>query len=70
MRSLAEVGITYGGERTAPGVAHDCRHPDCDEHYVVRINGTWAQAFHNERDARIWAGPQARRVSAQLLMEG
>jgi hypothetical protein len=46
---------TYSLEITAPNVATDCQHADCDEHYVVRSGGLWVRAFHNERDARIFA---------------
>lgn len=52
--------ITMAGELTADGVASDCRtvrggpYP-CDEHYVVRADGVWIRAFHNERDAGAYA---------------
>lgn len=61
---------TYGGEITAPGIATDCRSADCEEHYVVRDDGLWVRAFHNERDARIFAGEGAVRVSAERVKIG
>jgi hypothetical protein len=55
-RTEPNAGVTYRGETTAPGVAVDCRdRRDCTEHYVVRDGGIWVRAFHNERDARIFA---------------
>ena len=42
-------------ELTAPNVCIGCRHPDCNEHYVVRADGVWLRGFHNERDALLFA---------------
>jgi hypothetical protein len=47
--------ISYRGEDTAPNITVDCRDKDCDQHYVVRLDGTWVRGFHNEKDAREFA---------------
>jgi hypothetical protein len=46
--------ISYRGENTAPDCTEDCRDAGCDQHYVVRLDGRWWRAFHNEQDARIF----------------
>jgi hypothetical protein len=51
--SLFVGHVSYRGENTQPGAAVDCREPvrECTQHYVVRIDGTWVRAFHDEGDA-------------------
>jgi hypothetical protein len=59
-----DVGqFTYRGENTAPNITEDCGNArdtyPCDQHYVVRMDGTWVRAFHNEKDAReFWIAAQ------------
>lgn len=45
--------ITYAGENTGTAPTMECEGA-CDQHYVVRCNGIWWRAFHNERDARLF----------------
>ncbi len=47
--------VTVLGEETFGGVVYECRSDDCDQHYVVRLDGTWVRGFHNEREAYSFA---------------
>jgi hypothetical protein len=43
--------VTYALQETAPNITGECYSPDCTEHYVVRLDGSWIRGFHNEKDA-------------------
>lgn len=47
--------VSYRGESTAADCTMDCRTADCAAHYVVRLDGMWVRAFHNESDAARFA---------------
>lgn len=57
-----DVGsVTYRGEDTRPNVTEECRDAECSQHYVVRMDGVWVRAFHDERSAR-WFAEDVRDV--------
>ncbi len=57
--------LSYRGETTAADVTEECRSADCDEHYVVRADGVWIRAFHNERDARRFADAATELINSR-----
>lgn len=59
------IDVTYRLELTAMQPTMECRSPDCDEHYVVRWDGAWVKAFHNERDARVLAEGMRERIASR-----